>query len=99
MYLVVVGNVWDKTDHNFYLGLRDQWSIASEMNQKATHHFAGKLMVVFGIDLIIIRLLNESLVPTMVFSVLTALIQRFYSYRHLKAISQKILTVANPLVK
>lgn len=84
LFLIVVGNVWGKTERNFFLGLRLPWTIASEMNWKVTHRLAGKLMVIAGSVLIIISILSQSLIPAIVFSVLTVLIPAFYSYWYFK---------------
>lgn len=84
LFLIVVGNVWGKTERNFFLGLRVPWTIASEMNWKATHRLAGKLMVVAGSALIVISLLSQSMIPAIALSVVTVLVPVFYSYWYFK---------------
>ena len=71
-------------------------TIASEMNRKATHNLAGKLMVFFDIDLIIINLLSESLIQAIVFSVLAVLMQMCFWYGHLKNYESKNLHNSEP---
>lgn len=83
-FLIVVGNVWGKTERNFFLGLRIPWTIASENNWKATHRLAGKLMVVSGMALVLISIPSQSLIPAVALSVLTVLVPVIYSYWYFK---------------
>lgn len=53
LFFIVVGNVFGKTERNFFIGIRLPWTIASSANWKATHRFAGKIMVVVGVLLLI----------------------------------------------
>lgn len=80
LFLIVVGNVWGKTERNFFLGLRIPWTIASEMNWKATHRLAGKLMVFAGIALIGISTLTDSLAPAIALVLVTVIVPIIYSY-------------------
>jgi len=89
LFFIVVGNAWGKTERNFFLGLRFPWTITSEMNWKASHRLTGKRMVVACIGLIIISMLSQSLVPAIVFSLLTVLIPVLYSYWYFKNYESK----------
>lgn len=80
LLLVVIGNVWGKTERNFFIGLRLPWTIASEANWKATHRLAGKLMVIAGLALVPASFLTSSLLPAIFLIVASAVIPAFYSY-------------------
>lgn len=54
---IITGNVFGKTERNFFMGLRLPWTLNSSANWKATHRLAGKLMVVSGILLALINTL------------------------------------------
>ncbi|MEZ5492840.1 MAG: SdpI family protein [Gammaproteobacteria bacterium] len=54
-FLVITGNVFGKTERNFFIGIRLPWTIASAANWKVTHRLAGKLMVAFGLVLAVIN--------------------------------------------
>ena len=53
-FLLVVGNMFGKSERNFFVGIRLPWTIASEANWKATHRFTGKIMVGLGVLLLIL---------------------------------------------
>ena len=61
LFSIVVGNVFGKTERNFIIGLRLPWTIASAANWKATHRFAGRLMVGLGALLFI----SNSIIPNL----------------------------------
>lgn len=54
-FLVITGNVFGKTERNFFIGIRLPWTIASAANWRVTHRLAGKLMVVFGFALAVVN--------------------------------------------
>lgn len=60
-FLIVTGNVFGKTERNFFIGLRIPWTIASVSNWKATHRFAGWLMVSCGVLLLAINLVYSNI--------------------------------------
>jgi uncharacterized membrane protein len=51
-FLIISGNVIGKTERNFIMGIRIPWTVASIENWRATHRFAGRLMVVSGLLLL-----------------------------------------------
>lgn len=77
--LIIIGNVFGKTERNFLFGVRTPWSIASSQNWKATHRLMGKLMVVVGIVLTVSSLLYANLLLTIVLTVSTLVIPVVYS--------------------
>lgn len=60
-FLVVTGNVFGKTERNFFLGIRLPWSINSDANWRATHRLCGKLMVISGTILLLASFFLTSL--------------------------------------
>lgn len=79
LFLIVVGNVFGKTERNFFIGIRLPWTIASTDNWKATHRFAGKLMFAMGAVLLVSNTLYSNLVATIVFSGITVILPALYS--------------------
>lgn len=77
--LIIVGNVFGKTERNFLFGVRTPWSIASSQNWKATHRLLGKLMVIVGIVLALSSLLYANIWATVLLSVGTVVIPVGYS--------------------
>ncbi len=60
-FLIITGNVFGKTERNFFIGLRTPWTIASHANWKATHRFAGRLMVGSGGLMLLINLFYSNI--------------------------------------
>jgi len=56
-FLIITGNVFGEIERNFFLGVRTPWTLASDANWKATHRFAGRLMVGAGCLLLPINLI------------------------------------------
>jgi len=54
-FFIITGNVFGKTERNFFLGIRLPWTLASQENWRATHRLAGKLMVLFGVLLLLVN--------------------------------------------
>ena len=80
LFLIVVGNVFGKMELNFIIGIRLPWTIAPESNWRATHRFAGRLMVIVGVALFIVSFYYSHLVVTVAASTSTVLIPVIYSY-------------------
>lgn len=79
-FMIIVGNVFGKTERNFFMGVRTPWAIASEENWRATHRLAGKLLVFMGLLLLLTNTLFSNLILTIVLPVSTALIPVIYSF-------------------
>jgi uncharacterized membrane protein len=80
LFLVISGNVFGKSERNFFLGIRTPWTIASHANWSVTHRLAGRLMVITGLILLLSSAFYSSMVITTVLSVATVLIPTFYSF-------------------
>ncbi len=79
-FLIIVGNIYGKTERNFFLGLRTPWAIASKENWRVTHRLAGRLMVTMGLLLLISNTLYPSLVLTVLLACSTAVVPAIYSF-------------------
>ncbi len=65
--LIGLGNVMGKLRPNSFLGIRTPWTLSSPDVWTRTHHFAGRLMVGFGLVLIVTALfLPRPYVPQIV---------------------------------
>lgn len=80
LFLIVVGNVFGKTERNFFMGVRVPWTIASEANWRATHRFCGKMMVSFGLLLFVLSFVYSSMPVAIVAVLLPTLSPVIYSY-------------------
>ena len=60
-FLIVAGNVFDKTERNFFIGIRIPYTLASKENWRSTHRFAGGLIVISGALMLFYRLYTASL--------------------------------------
>jgi len=78
-FLIIVGNVIEKIERNFFVGLRLPWTLASTVNWRASHRFAAKLMVAGGVILLISNTLYSNLIVTIVIAISTVLIPVLYS--------------------
>ena len=78
-FLMITGNVFGKTEPNFFIGMRLPWALASRTNWKVTHRLAGRLMVVSGLLLFIAASLYPTLIMTILLSASPLLIAAFYS--------------------
>ncbi|MCG8415058.1 MAG: SdpI family protein [Pseudomonadales bacterium] len=78
-FLIIAGNVWGKTERNFFAGIRIPWTIATEENWRATHRLAGKLMVIFGLLLILSSIFTPNMMFTVALLVGSQLIPMAYS--------------------
>jgi len=69
LFLLITGNVFGKTERNFFMGLRTPWTLASHANWKATHRFMGRLMVASGLALLLINTFYSNIWITVVLCV------------------------------
>jgi uncharacterized membrane protein len=80
LFLIVVGNVFGKVERNFFIGIRTPWSLTSEENWRATHRFAGKLMVMFGMVLFVVSFSYATMPMILVSLLVPIVLPIFYSY-------------------
>lgn len=78
-FLIITGNVFGKTERNFFMGIRLPWTIASAANWKVTHRLAGTLMVISGIALALISLVYSHGLLTVTLCLAPILIPAIYS--------------------
>ena len=83
---VIVGNYLPKCKHNYTIGIKLPWTLASEENWYATHRFAGRIWVAGGFLFLVMAFLPEKLVFPALFAVilLLVLVPTVYSYRYMK---------------
>ena len=79
-FLIVTGNVFGKTERNFIIGIRIPWTLASKENWRATHRFAGRLMVISGVLLLFISLYTASLWTTLGLGLSWLVVSAVYSF-------------------
>lgn len=83
---LLIGNYLPKCKYNHTVGYRIPWTLASESNWNKTHRFAGILMVISSIGIIICAILD--LIPVVVtLLIVDVLVPSIYSY----ALSRKEL--------
>ena len=81
--IIVLGNYLPKCKHNYTIGVRTPWTLASETVWTKTHRLSGVLWVASGIVMLIANLLINgtfSFIITMVGFVIISLIPTIYSY-------------------
>ena len=78
-FLLIVGNVFGKTERNFFLGLRTPWTLASNANWKATHRLAGKLMVACGTVLVVTTIFWPSIPAMLALTIVPLAIPALFS--------------------
>ena len=80
---IILGNVMPKLRHNYFVGLKMPWTLASEDNWKKTHRFGGYAFVLTGL-IFFVSGFSQSLISAYItfglFFVLIASIV-VYSYR------------------
>ncbi|MEX0964328.1 MAG: SdpI family protein [Pseudohongiellaceae bacterium] len=79
-FLIIMGNVIGKTERNFIAGIRIPWTLASTENWRVTHRFAGRLMVVSGLVLLVAGYLWPSLLLTICLGLGWLLASAIYSF-------------------
>lgn len=68
-------------DRNLLYGVRTPWTLKTEENWKATHALTAKLMLVFGVLLIVTGLFTKNHLAILSFVALPLLVPTFYSYK------------------
>ncbi|MFT7472046.1 MAG: putative membrane protein [Kiritimatiellia bacterium] len=79
-FLVISGNVIGKTERNFIFGLRLPWTVASAANWRATHRFAGRVMVISGVLLLSLNFYWPSLELNLVLGLSSVIVAPIYSF-------------------
>lgn len=83
---LIIGNYLPKCKHNYTIGIKLPWTLASEENWNATHRFGGKVWVIGGLVIALGALLPEKVIfPTILAALLIcALLPAVYSYRYMR---------------
>lgn len=58
LLFVYLGNIMPKFKHNYFVGIRTPWTLASEQVWYLTHRFGGKVFVLGGLFLVVAGLLG-----------------------------------------
>ena len=60
---IYIGNMMPKFKHNYFVGIKTSWTLASEKVWYLTHRFAGKIWVVFGTLIVFTAFLPINYIP------------------------------------
>lgn len=86
---IVLGNYMSQLRHNYFIGIRTPWTLASEYVWKKTHRFGGYVFVLIGLLALASLFIGGAAMPVVVAALLigTAVIV-LYSYLIYKKTSQ-----------
>lgn len=82
LIFIVIGNYLPKCEHNYFIGVKTPWALASEENWKVTHRFAGPLWVVCGLVMLVVSVLQLPFFINLVMLGLMVILPYVYSYRY-----------------
>ncbi len=83
---IFVGNYLPKCKHNYTIGIKVKWALASEENWNATHRFGGKVWVACGLLMMLCMLLPLTVAFWVMFAVIMSavLVPTVYSFLYYK---------------
>jgi uncharacterized membrane protein len=61
LLFILIGNFSPKFKHNYFIGVRTPWTLASEDVWKKTHRFAGKVFVISGLFLLLVPVIPAAI--------------------------------------
>ena len=61
LLFILIGNFMPKFKHNYFVGIKTPWTLASEEAWVKTHRFSGKVFVLMGILLMLTTFLDGTL--------------------------------------
>lgn len=78
----LIGNMMPKFKHNYFIGIRTPWTLASEEVWFATHRMGGKLWFYGGLAMIVLSFISGSVSAGIYFTVIigSSLVMLIYSY-------------------
>lgn len=81
--LIILGNFLQTVRTNYFIGIRTPWTLSSEIVWKRTHRFAGKMMFIAGIIIILSSFLPPAWIEVIIpISIIAAAgLPLIYSYR------------------
>ena len=80
IFLMVVGNLFGKLTRNFFFGIRNPWTLASDHVWERTHRFAAPLFVFGGALLVVSAVSAASLTELLSILAVTSILPVLYSY-------------------
>lgn len=86
LLLIFLGNILPKIKHNYFIGIRNSWTITSERVWYLTHRFVGKLFVFSGFFLMLISFFLNKYISifylfTIIILVLLSFVASYYYYQ------------------
>lgn len=70
LLFIVIGNFSPKFKHNYFIGVRTPWTLASEDVWKKTHRFGGKVFVVLGLLMLLVPIIPAAIQAYYVISII-----------------------------
>jgi len=82
LLMVLLGNYLPKLPHNFFVGVRTPWTLASERVWRRTHRFFGVLFVLYGVLVAVSSFVSPAVMAGVIIggAVLLAVVAVAYSY-------------------
>ena len=82
LLFIVLGVFMGDVRHNYFVGIRTPWTLASEEVWNKTHRFAGKLFVIGGLAMMIIGFIPDvwRIILFIAVIILVAIVPIVYSY-------------------
>jgi uncharacterized membrane protein len=78
---IVLGNYMSQLRHNYFIGIRTPWTLASEYVWKKTHRFGGYIFVLIGLVSLASLLIGKSAMPVVFAALLSGVVVIvLYSY-------------------
>jgi len=74
LLFIILGNMMPKFKHNYFVGIKTSWTLASEKVWYHTHRFAGKVWVVGGIIMTLSAILPIEMIIVIFFVILLLLV-------------------------
>jgi uncharacterized membrane protein len=87
LLFIILGKYLRNVKNNWFIGVRNPWTLSNEKVWDRTHHFTGKVFVVAGICFLLIGLLPAELITPIFIAIIAGIIiiPNIYSYIAWKA--------------
>lgn len=82
LMFICIGNYLPKCKHNFTLGIKTPWALASEENWNVTHRFGGRVWVIGGLLILPLSFvpMDWAMVGMLILVIVMTLVPMLYSY-------------------
>lgn len=70
LLFILIGNFSPKFKHNYFIGIRTPWTLASEDVWKKTHRFGGKVFVILGLLMLLVPIIPAAIQAYYVIAIL-----------------------------